>query len=263
MVDDQPYVAAARVKEEGNAGEFRAAHGTDLSAADLVDGGTNDEQLFVKKREHFEIVLGNGQRNERQVEPAVEEPGHHFLGDTHSEADFRVGETFAEFAKGTAQLIDQGSNPGGEEKWAPILGDIIFKLLVNAAHHLDDFFGMFSEAQSRRGGNQALAAAHEEIGAEFLREIAELEADSAGGQVNLFRSAGHAGRVHHRQKELKLVDIHGLFYLSQRTSRVAYPGAWLARPPKHSQNGFARLSERILDVRLRVELPSGCGGPVR
>src|ERR1700733_4026867 len=263
MVDDQPHVAAARVKKEGNAGEFGGAHGTDVSAADLVGGGTNDEQLFVKKRQHFEIVFGNGQRNECQVEPAIEEPGDHFLGDAHSKADFRVGETFAEFAKRTAQLIDQGGNPGGKEKWTHILRDVIFKLLVNAAHHLDDFFGMFGEAQSRRGGNQALAAAHEEIGAEFFSEIAELEADSAGRQVNLFRSAGHAGRVHHRQKELKLVDIHGLFYLSQCNRGWHTLVRGLPDQRKHSQNGFARLSKRIPDVHLRVELRSDCGEPVR
>jgi len=68
--------------------------------------------------------------------------------------------------------------------------------------------GEFGEAQGGRGGNKALAAADEELGAELVGEIVELEADGSGGEVNFFGRTGHAGGVHHGQKEFELVDVH-------------------------------------------------------
>ena len=43
---------------------------------------------------------------------------------------------------------------------------------------------------------------------ELFGEVMKLEADGTGGEVNFFRGAGHAGRVHDGEKQFKLVDVH-------------------------------------------------------
>src|SRR6266536_3819489 len=76
------------------------------------------------------------------------------------------------------------------------------------AHQLDQFFCALSKAQSGRRGNQAFAAAHEEVRVKLSGKVMELQTYRTGRQVNLLRGAGHAGRVHDGKEEFELVNIH-------------------------------------------------------
>ena len=207
-VDDVAHVAGLWIEEERDIGELRGADGSNLAAANFVGGGADDEELLVEEGNDTELGLGDGKGDEGEVETAVKEAGDHFFGDADSDADFGVGKALAKLAERTAQLVDQGSASGGEVKGADVLGDIVFEGLVNLAHHGDDLLGEFGEAQGGRGGDEALAAADEELGAEVVGEIVELEADGSGGEVNFFGRTGHAGGVHNGQKEFELVDVH-------------------------------------------------------
>src|SRR5882762_4523971 len=100
---------------------------------------------------------------------------------------------------------------------ANIFRQIVFKFLLDMAHHLHDFLGTFSEAQRRRSGNQPFSAPHEKFRVKFVSKVMELETDGARGQVNLFRSAGHAGGVHDREEQFELVNIHLLLPLAPAT----------------------------------------------
>jgi hypothetical protein len=76
---------------------------------------------------------------------------------------------------------------------AHIYGQVIFKQLLNVAHHPQHFLGVFREAQCRRSGDQFLSAPHEKFGMEFVGKVVKLQTDSARREMNLFRRAGHAG----------------------------------------------------------------------
>ena len=90
----------------------------------------------------------------------------------------------------------------------PVLGYVVFELLLDVPHQLDDFFGAFRQAQRRGRRNQPLSPAHKKFGVEFLGKVVKLEAHGARRQMNSFRRSRHAGRVHYREKQLKLMDIH-------------------------------------------------------
>src|SRR6267142_461945 len=78
-----------------------------MAAASLVGRGTHDEQLFVKERYEPEVGLGNGKRDERQVEATIEQAGNHLFRYAHSHADFRVGIALSQLSQRTSQLVDQ------------------------------------------------------------------------------------------------------------------------------------------------------------
>jgi hypothetical protein len=67
---------------------------------------------------------------------------------------------------------------------------------------------MLSKSQCRGSGDQLFSTPHKKLRVKFVGKIVELEANSARRQVNLFRRAGHAGRIHDREKQLELVNIH-------------------------------------------------------
>jgi len=71
-IDDQADVAAFGIEEKRHVGEFRSAHRTYMAAADFVGGRAHDEQLFVKKRNEFEVGFRDGKRNKSEVEAAIE-----------------------------------------------------------------------------------------------------------------------------------------------------------------------------------------------
>ena len=104
------------------------------------------------------------------------------------------------------------------------------------AHHGDDLLGELGEADGRGSGNQAFAAPNEKFGVEFISEIVKLQTDSAGGQVNFFRGASHARRIHNREEKLELVNVHQLHLFT----RALYLGA---RTPESVARG----------LRIRVE----------
>ena len=70
-----------------------------MPAPYFVGRWADDEKLFLKKRDDVQILLGDGERDERQIEAPVVESGHHFLGDANGYADLRIGIAFAQLTK--------------------------------------------------------------------------------------------------------------------------------------------------------------------
>src|ERR1700730_9213214 len=89
-----------------------------------------------------------------------------------------------------------------------IFCQVVFKHLLDVAHHPDDFPSMFSETQCCWRRYQPFSTPYEEFRLKFLSQVMELETDGARRQVNLFRRAGHAGGVHDREEQFELVNIH-------------------------------------------------------
>src|SRR5258708_20930073 len=106
---------------------------------------------------------------------------------------------------------------------ANIFRQIVFKLLLDLAHHAHDFLGTLSEAQCRRRGNQPLATPNEEFRVKLVSKGMELETDGAWRQVNLFCCPGHARGVHDGEKQLELVDIHVPAPISARNAHQRAP----------------------------------------
>jgi len=50
-----------------------------MSTAGLAGRRPHDEEFFIKKRDKLEIGFGNGKRDERKIEAAVEQTGKPFL----------------------------------------------------------------------------------------------------------------------------------------------------------------------------------------
>ena len=98
-VDDQPDVAALGVEQERGIVKIGSAQSADVAAAHFVGRRPDDEKLFLKKRDDIEVFLGDGERDERQIEAPVVESGHHFLGDANGYADLRIGIAFAQLTK--------------------------------------------------------------------------------------------------------------------------------------------------------------------
>src|SRR2546425_4298733 len=92
-------------------------------------------------------------RDERQIKAALEQAGNHLLRHSHGHADFRVGIALSQLSQGSAQLVDQSCNARGEMEWAHILRQVVFKRLLNMAHHCHNLLGELSEAQCRRCRN--------------------------------------------------------------------------------------------------------------
>ena len=207
-IDDQAHVAFLRVEEEGQVRQFVGSHGADAACACAVSRGANDEEFFVKQGDQLEILLVHRKGDQREVKATLENPCDHLFGDANRDADLCLGEFFAQLTQWSTELVDQGGDPGGEFERADIPGQIIFELLLNVTHQLDDLPGMLGEALSGGRGDQAFAAADEEFGVEFVGKIVELKADGTRREMDALRSASHAGRVHDSQKELQLVNVH-------------------------------------------------------
>src|SRR6266404_2225801 len=179
-VDNQTHIAAPRIEQKGSAVQVRGAQRADMSAADFVCGGADNEQLLFKQGNDIEVVFGYRKGNESQVEAAVEQTGNHFLGHANGHADFRVGIAFAKLAQWAAQLVDQSGDPGGEMEGTHVFGEVVLKLLLNVAHHFNDLFRVLSQTQSRGRRNQALAAAHTLFRGEPNGKVMELKTDGTG-----------------------------------------------------------------------------------
>src|SRR5437660_9820391 len=151
-----------------------------MPAAHFVRGGANDQKLLIEKRNDLEAGFGNGERDKGQIEAAIEQAGNHLLGDANGHANLRVGKALSKLSEGTAQLVDQCRDTGGEMEGANVLGQVVFKSLLDMAHHGDNLFGEFSKALGRRCRNQAFAAAHKEFRLKLISELMQLEADGTG-----------------------------------------------------------------------------------
>src|SRR6266850_5223662 len=167
-----------------------------MSPSPLVCRGAHDEQLFVKERNEPEAGLRNRQRDERQVEAAIEQAGNHFLRYAYGHADFRVGIALSQLSQRAPQLVDQGGDARREMERANIFRKIILKLLLDVAHQLNNFLGPLRKAQGCRSRNQPLSTPYEEFRVKFVSKVMELETNGARRQVNLFRRARHARGVH-------------------------------------------------------------------
>src|SRR5579863_596577 len=207
-VDDQPHIASLRIKKEWNVGEFCRTQRPNMTAAHFVGGRPNDEQLFVEEWDQLQVGLGDGKRNESQVEAPLQQSGDHFFRDAYRHANFRFRIILSKLPQRTAQLVDQRGHAGGEMEWTRIFRQIVFKYLLDVPHHSHDFFCVLREPQCCRRGDQAFSSPHEKVGVKFVSKVMQLQAYGARRQVNLFRSARHAGRIHDGEEELELVDIH-------------------------------------------------------
>jgi hypothetical protein len=97
---------------------------------------------------------------------------------------------------------------------------------------------MLSKTQCRGSGDQLSSTPHKKLRVKFVGKIVKPEANGARRQVNLFRRTAHTGRVHDREKQFELVNIHipaPIGTLSQR---------WRARAGISSL-AFVYASERI------------------
>ncbi len=149
-----------------------------------------------------------GQGNEGQVEAAVEETGHHFLGRHDRDVDGHLGKRLAQLAQGAAQAVNQGGGAGGEME-RPLIGQrVALKFTLDLGHLAHHRARPLGQAQGRGGRNQALSRAHKQVGVELAGQVLELQADRAGRQVYLFGRARDAGAFHHRQKQLELPELH-------------------------------------------------------
>ncbi len=207
-IDDETDVAALWIEKEGNAGEFGGAQGTDMAAADFVGGRAHHEELFVEKWNDFEVSFRDGKGNESEIEAAVEEASDHFLGDADGDTDFGVGILLAKFSERAAELVDQSGDTGGEMKRVDVLCEVVDEGLLDVAHHRDDLFSEFGEAERGGSGDEAFAAADEEFGVQLVGEIVKLKADGAGREMNFLGGTGHAWRIHDGEEELELVNVH-------------------------------------------------------
>src|ERR1700720_1130378 len=73
----------------------------------------------------------------------------------------------------------------------------------------------------------------------------KLEADSAWRQVNFFRGAGHAGRVHDCEEQFELVDIHRpapTGALAERWRLARKTKVSVSRPPANAMHSTPRTS---------------------
>ncbi len=120
-IDNLPYVAAPGVEQEGSVVQFGRAQGTDVSAAHFFCRGADDEKFFVKERNEIQVVFRNGERNERQVEPAIEQAGNHLFRHADCDSDLRIGVALSQLSERAAKLVDERGNTGRKMEWAHIL----------------------------------------------------------------------------------------------------------------------------------------------
>src|SRR5437588_8664412 len=207
-VNHAPHIASFRIKQERRIGHFSRPHRADMTAGGFLCRRTNKKQLFIEQGNDLKIVLGNRQRNQRQVETPIVKSRHHFFCHAHRHAYLRIRKPRAQLPERPTELVNERSNPGREVERPPVLGYVVFELLLDVPHQLDDFFAAFRQAP--RGGrrNQPLSPPPKKCGVEFLGKVVKLEAHGARRQMNSFRRSRHAGRVHYREKQLKLMDIH-------------------------------------------------------
>jgi hypothetical protein len=86
----QPHVASLGIEQKWQVGPFRGPHRADMSAANFVCRGANDKQLFIKQRNKPEVGFGNGERDERQIEAAIEQAGNHLLRYANGHPNFGI-----------------------------------------------------------------------------------------------------------------------------------------------------------------------------
>lgn len=210
-IDDEAHVAAFGIEKKRHVGEFGSAHRTYMAAADFVRGRSHDEEFFVKKGNELEVGVGDGKGNKCEIETAVENASDHFFSDTDGDPDFSIRVLLSEFTERAVQLVDESGDARGEMKWVDVLCQVVHKGLLDLTHHGNDLLGEFGEAQGGGSGDEAFSAPNEKLRAEFGCEIVKLQADRARRQVDFFRCAGHAGRIHDRKEKFELVDVHLAF----------------------------------------------------
>jgi hypothetical protein len=57
-----------------------------------------------------------------------------------------------------------------------VFRQVVFKKLLDVAHHPNDLFSALSKAQCRRGKNQPFSTSHEKFRVEFIGKAMKLEA---------------------------------------------------------------------------------------
>jgi hypothetical protein len=197
-----PHIASLGIEDEGSLGQLGRLGRSHMPAADPVEGRLQHQQLFFEQGDGIQVVGGIGQRDQRQVESAVEQARDHLLGGANHDIDDEVRKLFAQLAQRPAQVVDQSGGAGGEVERMPVVHGVAFEFLLDQVELVDHLARAFGQAPRRGSGRQPLARAHEQLGVELRRQAVELQADRPWSQVDPFRRPRDAGAIEHRQKQL-------------------------------------------------------------
>ena len=75
LIDHAADIAVFGIKQKRSGGEFGNLHRPDAAAPNLFARRTNDQKLLVKEWDDFKILFSHGQRNQAQIESAIQQSG--------------------------------------------------------------------------------------------------------------------------------------------------------------------------------------------
>ena len=101
-----------------------------------------------------------------------------------------MGILLAKFSEWAAELVDQSGNASGEMKRVDVLREVVDEGLLDVAHHRDDLFGEFGEAERGGSRDKAFAAADD-----VMVGVERVPAAGVVGIPGAARFEGVVGRV--------------------------------------------------------------------
>src|ERR1035441_6431715 len=134
VLNDGPHVAALGIEDVGGGRQFGGLNDADVPTADALRRRFEHEQFFLEEGDQVEIGLGEGQRNEGEIEAAVEETVDHFLGGGDGNFDGCLREFLAEQAERGAETVYKSGGAGGEVKGTVVGEGIVGKFLRSEEH---------------------------------------------------------------------------------------------------------------------------------
>src|ERR1700733_2964329 len=84
LIDHAADNAVLGIKQERSSNEFGNLHRTDAVTLNLFHRWTNDQKLLVKERDDSKILIGHGQRDQAQIESAIQQASNDLFCNPHS-----------------------------------------------------------------------------------------------------------------------------------------------------------------------------------
>src|SRR6266404_1155719 len=100
-------VAASGIQKKRNAGKFARLYQSRVSTSHLRRRRPQQQELFVEERHDFQFFFRHRERNEAEVEAAIQKAGHNIFGNGHGYANFCIGKLLSKLSQRASELINQ------------------------------------------------------------------------------------------------------------------------------------------------------------
>jgi hypothetical protein len=107
------------------------------------------------------MVVLQRQREKRQIETPVEQPGGHIFSRADGDLQMRLGEPLAKQPQRPAELMNERCRAGGEVERPVVRSRIVFKLVFDVLDLVQERSGKFRQTVRRGRRLQSFAGAHE------------------------------------------------------------------------------------------------------